>query len=414
MNLSSGNLYEEKIAQLEEELNALRVEAKERNALEAQLCHAQKMEALAFLAGGVAHDFNNILQAILGYCQFGLMQVSESFSPQYALQQIEQMVAKGRDLTDQFLTVGRKVDDRVKPIQLNARIKNVHKLLWRTFPRMIEFHLRLAEDLPMISADSGQVDQVLMNLCINARDAMGDSGQLTLATDVAVIEESRPGTLCTISPGEFVHMAVIDTGPGIPDNQIETIFEPFFSTKERGKGTGLGLSTVFSIVKDHKGFIECDGGAGHGAVFHLYFPILQEAALEDKTVDEEPLGDRFAGTETVLLVDDEGGILEACREMFGRLGYTVLTATTGENAIELYRATTVDAVILDVGMPGMGGKSCLEELLKINTDAKVLIVSGYSSRDYIEEVCAVGAKGFLRKPYRFKDLFTQLRAMLGD
>jgi len=263
---------QDKIKQLEEEIRILKQKSIERRQLEEKLYQVQKMEALSSLSGGLAHDFNNILQCILGYTEMALMDKPKD-SPDYdTFHQIELMINKGSELARQFLAFGRKIPLQFKPIDLNLVIQELMSLLRRTIPRMIDIELELAENLKMVNADSGQCEQVLMNLSINSVNAMGKNRKLIFMTENVVLDPDHPQILLNSSSSEYLRLTLSDTGHGMSLKTLNRIYEPFFTTKE--KGTGLGLSIVYSIVKDHGGFIECDSDVGKGTTFRIYFPVL--------------------------------------------------------------------------------------------------------------------------------------------
>jgi CheY-like chemotaxis protein len=261
-----------------------------------------------------------------------------------------------------------------------------------------------------VNADPSQIEQVLMNLAVNARDAMPEGGELVIETDSLSLPEpsaDHPG----VEPGEYVILAVTDTGTGIEEETMKHIFEPFFTTKEAGQGTGLGLPMVYGIIRNHGGFIQCLGRPGKGASFRIYLPVIE---TDDIALPGEEIQAPRGGTETILLVDDEGPVLDLGGKILTTFGYTVLTAVNGEEAIETYRSERdgIDMVILDMIMPGIGGLKCLKELLAMDSGVKVLISSGFSSGGTTREVVDAGAKGLIRKPYTVNQLLRVVRATL--
>ncbi|MES0351069.1 MAG: ATP-binding protein, partial [Desulfobacteria bacterium] len=326
---------------------------------------AQKMEAVGNLAGGIAHDFNNILQAIVGHVGL-LLYDTRAQDPHYnKLKQIESSAHRASDLVRQLLTFSRKDESQPRPLNLNSDIKEVKELLSSTIPKMITVELQLDPDLRMINADPVQVNQILVNLAINARDAMLDTGKLVIGTKNITLDEEFCHTHSGLRPGEHVMLWVSDTGHGMEENVLDHIFEPFYTTKGMGKGTGLGLSTVYGIVKSHQGHIICESQLGKGTTFNVYFPTLGKAGQQLPERDEEYYSVR-QGTETILVVDDETGVREYCGELLRGFGYKVLTAGNGEEALKVFvrGRGRIDLVILDLIMAGMGGKRCLEEMLK--------------------------------------------------
>jgi len=385
----------------------------EQERLERQLQQAQKMEAIGTLAGGIAHDFNNLLQAILGYTQILTMGKDESDPELARLYQIENSAIRASELTQQLLTFSRKVESKLRPVDLNQEVKHVESLLKRTIPKMVSIELALGEDLQVINADPAQLEQVVINLGINARDAMPEGGRLILETENVFLDEyycrSHPGAL----PGNYVCLSITDTGQGMDRETLNHIFEPFYTTKEVGKGTGLGLSMVYGIVKSHRGYIMCYSEPGEGTTFKIYLPALEREKREEKTKPEkEP--DIMGGDETILLVDDEEILRDIGKEILEEFGYLVLTAPDGETALQLYakEREKIALIILDLVMPGMGGKQCLEQLLAAAPDAKVVIASGYAVNGPTKAALEAGAKGFIKKPFELKQMLKVIREVL--
>lgn len=376
---------------------------------------SQKMEAVGNLAGGIAHDFNNILQAILGHVGLLSLDFGEQGPQYHRLKQIESSAERASDLIRQLLTFSRKGESQPRPLNLNFEVKEVMKLLSSTIPKMITIELQLEPDLRIIDADPVQVNQVLMNLAVNARDAMHDGGNLVIGTKNVTLDEKDCHTHCGLRPGEHVMLWVTDTGHGIEKDVIDHIFEPFYTTKSVGKGTGLGLSTVYGIVKSHHGHVLCESEPGRGSTFKVYLPV---SGKEWQRLGEEKGEDSMVmrGTETILLVDDEAGIREYCKELLGGYGYTVLTERSGEGALEVFlrEKGRIDLVILNVIMAGMGGKRCLDEMLKLDPQVKVLMMTGYALSDRIREALEAGARGVLNKPFRAQDMAKMIRRILDE
>jgi PAS domain S-box-containing protein len=384
----------------------------EKKRLEAQLLQAHKMEAIGTLAGGIAHDFNNILQAISGYTQIILMGKDRSDPDYEKLYAIERSAQRASDLTKRLLIFGRKLESQLKPVSLNQEVTQVAKMLDRTIPKMIEIECRLAEDIGIIDADPVQIEQILMNLGINARDAMPEGGKLVFRTESVTLDDDYCKSHLGCTPGNYVRLSVSDTGQGIEKEVVEHIFEPFFTTKETGKGTGLGLAMVYGIVQSHGGYMTVNSKPGQGVTFDIYFPV-REVEREGPVLERVHSFKRGDG-ETILLVDDEESIRELGQEVLSRFGYRVLTAPDGESALELFEKEpkAVDLVILDFIMPGMGGDKCLRGLLQLNPEAKVLMASGYSVNDAAKEAIEAGAKGFVAKPYQVKEMLGVVREVL--
>jgi two-component system, cell cycle sensor histidine kinase and response regulator CckA len=387
----------------------------EQKRLENQLQQAQKMEAVGNLAGGISHDFNNILQAISGYIQLLLMKKEVYDTDRHYLKQIEKAAERAGELTKQLLVFSRKVKSKLRPIDLNHEIFQIHGLLQRTIPKMIDIELHLTDDLKLINADPIQLEQIIMNLVLNAKDAMPDGGKLIFETNNVILNEQFCQIHIGAVPGEYALLSISDTGQGMDKKIVEHIFEPFYTTKETGKGTGLGLAMVYGIVKSHGGYITCYSEPDHGTVFKIYFPFLEVESLE-REVEREHADALRRGHETILLVDDEEMLREQGREILYRYGYKTLTAENAETAIEIYKKEKdrIDLVTLDIGMPGMGGYKCLQELLKIDPDVKVIIASGYTSSANVKEALESGASGFIGKPYDLKDMLKTVRALLDQ
>ncbi|MFH1135339.1 MAG: PAS domain S-box protein [Pseudomonadota bacterium] len=384
--------------------------------LEAQLQQAQKMEAVGTLAGGVAHDFNNLLQAINGYTQIMLME-KEPADPDYSnLSAIQQAGSRAAQLVRQLLVFSRKVEIERRSVDINQEVEQAVRLLARTIPKMIAIEFRAGTELWGVKADPIQIESVLLNLGCNAADAMPDGGNLLIETDnVTLDEESAPFSQGT-PPGRYVLITVSDDGQGIDREVLPHIFEPFFTTKGVGKGTGLGLASVYGIIKGHGGAINCYSEPGMGATFRLYLPALDDgdggAGHHQALVLEKPA--IRGGGETILVVDDEDGVRGFASMALERVGYAVITASSGEKALEIYaeRRSEIDLVILDLGMPGMGGYNCLREIRNINPQARVVIASGYALNGPVKKVMHAGAVGFLGKPYLLVDLLAQVRRAL--
>lgn len=387
----------------------------QRELLEKQLRQSQKMEAVGTLAGGVAHDFNNILAVIMGYAEIALEDGPESDGYKDSLEKVIAASERARDLVKQILTFSRKVESKLQPLDLNRRMSHVVDMLKRTLPKMITIETTLSSDLAPILGDANQIEQVLLNLAANAGDAMPDGGTLTFQTRNIVLDEIYCRQHLEVKPGPYVLLEVVDTGIGMDEKTRELIFDPFFTTKEVGKGTGLGLSTVFGIVKGHMGHIYCYSELGRGSLFRIYLPayhVENEAGDGFVTIDEEPAG----GNETILLVDDEQVLREIGRQILTGAGYTVFTVPNGEEALKLYKQDPgrFDLVLLDLGMPGMGGRRCLKELLNINSGLTIVVASGYTAEHQVTETLNSGASGFIAKPFKRIDLLKIVRNKLDE
>jgi len=383
-----------------------------RKQLEAQLSQAHKMEAIGTLAGGIAHDFNNILQAISGYTQLLMMKKGEGHPDYDKLTAIERSARRASELTERLLIFGRKVESRLRPVDLNHEVDQVILLLERTIPKMIRIQTDLAEDLSIINGDPVQLEQVAMNIAVNARDAMPEGGTLRFRTENVSLEVDESPLHPGLSPGEYVMLEVSDTGSGMDADTLEHIYEPFFTTKRMGEGTGLGLAMVYGIIKSHGGAITCSSQEGGGTIFKIYFPVLRpEEVAGPRPAEEEPTP---GGNERILLVDDEECILDIGCDILKRFGYEPVTAKSGEEALEIYRADMegIGLVILDLNMPGMGGRKCLQTLCEHNPEVKVVVATGHTSSDQAREALDLGAVRFVPKPYRLKDLLKTVREVL--
>ncbi len=377
----------------------------ERKKLEIQLQAAQKMEAIGTLAGGIAHDFNNILMGIQGNASLLEMRLPEGHPGLEKLKNIEAYVESGTELSRQLLGFARRGRIDVRATDLNAVIEKTVGLFART-RKDIRVHFRLSPDLPAVEADRGQIEQVLMNLCVNAVQAMPEGGDLTLATEAVILDEtySKP---FQVQPGRYVKVSVTDTGVGIEKKNLGRIFEPFFTTKEMGRGTGLGLASAYGIIKGHGGHINVYSEVGRGTTFNFYLPASAQAAERGKP-PRGPVIRRGSGT--VLLVDDEESILKIAGEMLRELGYTVIAARSGAEAIEAFagRSKEIVAVVLDMVMPGMSGGEVFERLRAIDPGVKVLLASGFSLNGQAAEILARGCRGFIQKPFNLEQLSQKL------
>ena len=381
--------------------------------LEAQLQQAQKMEAIGTLAGGVAHDFNNILQAINGYTQLLLMKKFPDDPDYNKLLQLQKSGERAANLVDQLLTFSRKMEGQRRHVSLNHEIQLAEKLLKQTIPRMIERHLDLDESLWLVHADPVHLEQLLLNLGSNAADAMPQGGQLVIKTRNVLLDKHSnepPG----INPGPYVQLTVTDTGCGMDENTLKQIFDPFFTTKAVGKGTGLGLASVYGIIKSHGGHIICSSEESKGTVFKIYLPAVSPRESEIETQQSATIPE--GGTETILVVDDEFPIREAAKEILEHFGYHVFCAEDAESALDLFKehAQHIDLVLLDLSMPGMGGNQCLRELLAIDPEVKVLISSGYAADGLAKDALSSGACGFIGKPYQATDIARKIRMVLDS
>jgi PAS domain S-box-containing protein len=379
--------------------------------LEAQLRQAHKMDAVGQLAGGIAHDFNNLLTGIIGNLALALADLPESNPSRDLLSSAETAAVRAAELTRQLLGFSRRTPLLSRPLNLNSVLEETLRLIQRTFDPRIEVRVACAPDLWAVQADAAQMGQVLMNLCLNARDAMPQGGVLTLRTANLDMNAATAAKSIEGRAGHFVHLQVADTGTGMSPEVCERIFEPFFTTKEQGKGTGLGLAMVFGILKQHQGWIDCQSEPGRGTTFNVYLPALTAAPVQSQAA--LPDGIR-GGRETILLADDEEVVSRLGETILRRHGYRVLMAGDGVEAVEIYRRQphTIDLVVLDLSMPRLSGPETLRELRQINPGVRVLISSGYSSDENLRAVEREGVLGFVAKPYRPAELARQVRAAL--
>jgi len=376
--------------------------------LEAQLLQAQKMEAIGTLAGGIAHDFNNLLMGIQGNVSLMLVD-ADSAHPYYEqLQNVERQIQSGIRLTSHLLGYARKGKYEIKPVNLNQLVKETSETFGRT-RKDITIHRELDENLFPIEADQGQIEQVLFNLYVNAGDAMVGGGDLNLKT-MNVAHGNMKGKLYDPKPGNYVMLMVADTGTGMNKKTMKRIFDPFFTTKEMGRGTGLGLASTYGIIKSHAGYIDVDSKTGQGATFSIYLPASGKKVRRVVKTDEQ----LTKGTETVLLVDDEEVILEVGKELLEAMGYRVLTAKDGEEAMQVYEKNLdeIDIVLLDMVMPNMSGGEAYDRIKEVNLDVKVLLSSGYSISGEATEILKRGCNGFIQKPFTMKALSRKIRGIL--
>lgn len=383
---------------------------REKKKLEARLRHDQKMKAMGALAGGIAHDFNNLLMAIQGNVSFMLLGIDPEHPHCERLRNIEKQVESGSKLTDQLLGyVGREKYD-IRPTNLNRLVEESSEAFGRT-GKEIRIHREFVEDLSPVEVNRWQIEQALLNLYVNAADAMSNGGDLILKT-ANTTHESMMGGKYDPEPGDYVLLTISDTGSGMGKKTMERIFEPFFTTKKMGRGTGLGLASVYAIIKNHGGYIDVSSEEGRGTTFSIYLTVSDKVIPGDVKTAEQI----NAGTETLLLVDDEKTILEVNRDLLETMGHTVLTAEGGKEAIEVYKnnRNSIDMVLLDVIMPGMGGGEVYDRLKEINPDIKVLLLSGYTTGGKVEEILKRGCSGFIQKPFKIEELSGKIRGFMGD
>jgi len=380
----------------------------ERKILEAQLQQAQKMEAIGTLAGGIAHNFNNLLMGIQGNTSLILMDTEPKHPHYQKAKNVEKLVQSGSRLTSQLLGYAREGRFQIKPLSLNKLVKEISEP-FSLARKDIRVRPHLSEDLLTVLADRGQLEQVLMNFFVNAADAMPNGGTLELKTE-NVTHKSFCRKVLDLKPGRYVHLAVKDTGTGMDKKTLERIFEPFFTTKAVGKGTGLGLASVYGIIKAHGGFVDVESEEGYGSTFHVYLPGSNERIQNDQ--ETAPVLTR--GNEKVLLVDDEEMILDIGQKILKAMGYHVSLAKSGKEAIEVYRQQNdqIDLILLDMVMPDMCGGETFDCLKTINPGVRVLLSSGYSIDGEAAEILKRGCNGFIQKPFNMEQLSQKIRDVL--
>ncbi len=379
--------------------------------LEEQLVQSQKMEAVGTLAGGIAHDFNNLLHVIMGYADMAMLDVREGDPGYQAFKHIKDASRSAAELTQGLLTFSRRVESQLRPVDLNRELEHVVGMLRRTIPKMIAIDLKTDENLGRVNADPAQLQQVLMNLCLNARDAMPGGGRLLVETSSVTLHADDCAYHLEMAPGKYLLLSVSDTGCGIDAKSVQQVFDPFYTTKDVGKGTGLGLAIVYGIVKNHGGGIICRSEPGKGTCFHIYLPAIESRQEEYPSYgSESPVG----GNETILLVEDEESVRRLGEQILSRFGYSVISAANGLQAVKAFarNRNTISLVILDLIMPDMGGRQCLREILNIDPSAKVLIASGYAADGEMDDAIMEGARASLRKPYEAVELLEMVRKVL--
>ena len=379
--------------------------------LEAELQQARRMEALGTLAGSVAHDFNNLLMGIHGRISMMLMNSDTSHPHHRDLTDIEEIISSGADLTKQLLGFSRGGRYEVRATDLNSLIKHTFDLFGR-MKKHIRIQRRFQRDLWAAEVDRGQFEQVLLNLFLNASEAMPEGGTLSLRTRNALLDKeyTEPHR---VPAGRFVHVSVADTGIGMDDETLRRIFEPFFTTKGMGRGTGLGLASAYGIIQNHGGIIEVSSKVGAGTTFDIYLPASERAIHTERASPPEPV---IKGTETILLVDDEPKVLDICERFLRSAGYSVLTAKNGQEALATYEQNKTDVamVVIDMIMPGMNGRELFDQLRAIQPTLKVLVSTGYSIKGAVSDLMIRGCKGYIQKPFSIRGLAKEIRRILDE
>jgi signal transduction histidine kinase len=387
-------------------------ERRDRKRLEQQVNALQKFEAIGRLAGGIAHDFNNILGAIMGWAEMGLEDQQAGQRAHERFQKITDQAHRATKLTSQILAFARRQVLQPRKLNLNTAIDDVTSLLHKLIADRVEIRVLAESSLRSVMADPAQIEQVLMNLCLNARDAMPEGGLLIIETRNVVIQAEHARSHPEALPGPYVLLSVSDTGIGMDKATIDRIFEPFFTTKEMGRGTGLGLATVYGIVKQHGGFIYVYSEPGKGTAFRMYFPGC-EGPADVAEAKEGPVELR-RGSETILLADDHDGLRQSAHEMLRDLGYHVIPASNGREAVSLFKfnADRIQLIILDVMMPELDGPQAYEQISAMRPNVPVIFSSGYTP-DAVPFIAAIGRGALvLQKPYTLKSLSQTIRVAL--
>ncbi|MBN1572852.1 MAG: PAS domain S-box protein [Deltaproteobacteria bacterium] len=383
--------------------------------LEYQFMQTQKMEAIGNLAGGIAHNFNNILMGIMGYAEFLVLKKKPDDQDYKAVKTIFDATQRAVELTTQLLNIARSGTHIPRKINLNNIVKETLLLLSGSMDKSVKIETHYEEEVKPIKGDRGQLEQCLLNLCINAREAMKVGGKIVIETQNVYLEDNYATNHIEAGTGDYVMMSVSDTGVGIPAKIKERIFEPFFTTKSDKGGTGMGLATLYGIIKNHGGFVNVYSEEGKGSVFKLYFPVSLGVIDEEEELGEELAeGTAAGGTETVLIIDDEQYVLDIWADYLTDNGFKVLTAKNGKKGIKLFkeRADDIDIVILDYIMPDISGRDVLKRLKEIKKDIKVLVASGYSKNGQAKEMMEGDADGFIQKPSSLSELIRKIRGII--
>jgi two-component system, cell cycle sensor histidine kinase and response regulator CckA len=396
-----------------QDISGLKRAEEEMRVLEEQFRQSQKMEAVGRLGGGIAHDFNNLLTVIKGYSQLSLLDLKESDPLWGNIQEIQKATQRATDLTRQLLAFSRRQILDLKVLDLNILLRDLDKMLRRIIGEDIELVTLLSGDLGRVKIDPGQIEQVIFNLAVNARDAMPSGGKLLIETTNVELDKEYANAHIGVVPGRYVKLSVSDTGIGMSQEVREKVFEPFFTTKDKGKGTGLGLSTVYGIVKQSGGNIWVYSEPGHGTTFKIYLPRVEEQLDTFHALDETDYSPR--GSETVLLVEDEQEVRLLAHRLLSQQGYRVLEATNGVEALHVaqeHGGEKIHLLLTDVVMPQMGGKELADQLKILRPDIKVLYTSGYTDNAVVHQGVLNPGTHFLQKPFSLKTLSHKVREVL--
>jgi signal transduction histidine kinase/ActR/RegA family two-component response regulator len=394
------------------ELNVYLFNDTKRKRFEQQLVQTQKMEGLGTLAGGIAHDFNNILSIILGYTNKLESARSKPSDVPGSLKGIKEAVERGAALVQQLLTSARQTEARFSSVDLNGLVRELERMLQATFPKTIDFKLEIEPDLPVITADKSQIQQVLLNLCVNARDAMPEGGVLTITTSLTAgtaLAEMFSG----VTAENYACVRIRDTGVGMTRQVKSHIFEPFFSTKERSKGTGLGLSVVYGVVNNHRGFVQVESEPAAGTTFIIYLPVKHVGA--EQIAGERPGAPRQDIPQTILLVEDEEMLRELGVSFLENEGFRVIAAKDGVEAVALFEThgDEIGLVVCDLGLPRLGGREAFLKMKERRPGVRAIVASGYLEPIIRSEMLKAGVIDTIQKPYDFNDLIAKIRSIIG-
>jgi two-component system cell cycle sensor histidine kinase/response regulator CckA len=402
------------------------IDVTERHRLETQFRQAQKMEALGQLAGGIVHDFNNLLTAISGYAQLELMDLPQD-SPAYQdFLQIKTATDRGKDLTQELRIFTRQASSDRESLNLNSVLNETYKILKRTFPPEVKIEIKAEQELQSIKANPSQMSQMLMNLCVNARDAIMSNndrsrsggrqpgGMLELSTANVELSARLASRFLNVKPGKYICLTIRDSGTGINPQIMDRLFEPFFTTKGEKRGTGLGLAVVYGIVQNHDGFIDVASKPGEGSIFQIYLPVFKNH--QGKPAPKPYMPDLTAGRGTVLVAEDEPQVREMVIRALEKSGYSVLSAADGREAVSLYEkyGEEIDLVVLDMVMPHMGGQECYRQLKAMNPEARIMIMTGYTSDTSAETFFREGNIQVIKKPFELQNFTRSVRQAIAQ
>jgi PAS domain S-box-containing protein len=385
----------------------------EKKKMEQQILHAQKIDSIGNLAGGIAHDFNNILASILGAASMMKRKMKETDRWYPHVDLMETASRRGAALTRQLLTFARKSSVHVRPLDLNNVVRETLRLVEASIPKSIQVRAELSSDLMVFSGDEGQIQQALLNLCINARDAMPEGGTLHVSTGAATLSALDAAKIAQAQPGGYVMLSVMDNGVGIPEELRSRIFEPFFTTKQQGKGTGLGLSVVYGVVRSHGGFTSLESAVGVGTKFTIYLTRIPETDMLSRPHRQKEVR---GGNERILLVEDEVAVNRIVADMLKDLGYEVFSASEGHQAVEAIKSNgkPFSLVVLDMNMPRLGGKETFRRIKEIAPGLKILIASGYSNGMLDDGDFMSRIDGFIQKPFTVEEIAHKVREVLDE